>query len=602
MTTLTTHPAQTVTETRDTAPDHVWTILTTGFWALAVALGATLAWVYRHHISVDVVMYLDIAEAYTRGDWNTAINSYWSLMYCWLLALGMVLVEPSAYWEATFVHGVNFVIYLFSVATFQFFWTQLVRFQRERHMASKDGYDALPEWVWWLIGYSLFLFFALTMIGMAGPDILVAGFVYLAVGILVRIRRGSDGYKSYALFGAILALGYMAKVFLFCMGFIFLGMSIFCSTPMRRSIPRAGVALLAFLLTAAPAVTLVSMKMDRLTPGDTGWVGYINHVSSQTIKAEPDTPTDALHFPRLIHESPRIHEFAEPIGGTYPKRLDQAHWNKFRKPAFIPWKQWRAMQLTGRTYYQLIFHQQGALLAAMTMLLLMTGLPRSLDSTRRFACVLIMLGLIAVAAHALIWVEGRYVAPFFMLIWGGLLLMVRIPPGRGAVRVTRAFAGVIALAVAIPIAWTLSDPLATTWAEIRTGREQVRHRHWEIAQALRKTGVEAGDHVAILGAFNPYWARLAEVRVVADTSSSDAALFWAANDATQQSVLRTLAEHDITALIGKSRGFSAQTDQTRWRQLSHTDHFAMIVPDVLREDIEGSERSGNDEAVRAGIR
>jgi hypothetical protein len=41
----------------------------------------------------DGLAYLDVARAYVRYDWHTAINGYWGPLYAWLLAIEMRLLH-----------------------------------------------------------------------------------------------------------------------------------------------------------------------------------------------------------------------------------------------------------------------------------------------------------------------------------------------------------------------------------------------------------------------------------------------------------------------------------------------------------------------------
>ncbi len=63
------------------------------FWSLAVSAGFIQAWGYRFYIEPDGVNYLDVADAYRRGDWSSAINGYWSPLYSWLLMLVRVALS-----------------------------------------------------------------------------------------------------------------------------------------------------------------------------------------------------------------------------------------------------------------------------------------------------------------------------------------------------------------------------------------------------------------------------------------------------------------------------------------------------------------------------
>src|SRR5262245_28620635 len=74
------------------------------FWLVAVALGLIEAWLFRYNIKdVDGISYLDMGDAYLRGNWATAINGLWSPLYGWVLGLSMVLLKPAPYQEYSVV-------------------------------------------------------------------------------------------------------------------------------------------------------------------------------------------------------------------------------------------------------------------------------------------------------------------------------------------------------------------------------------------------------------------------------------------------------------------------------------------------------------------
>src|SRR5690242_15526452 len=98
----------------------------TGFRLLAFVLGFFQTWASRFYIEPDGVNYLDIAQAYLRHDWTNALNAYWSPLYSWLLALVQWAFHPSPYWESTFLHLLNFVMFLFALAGFEFFFNRFL--------------------------------------------------------------------------------------------------------------------------------------------------------------------------------------------------------------------------------------------------------------------------------------------------------------------------------------------------------------------------------------------------------------------------------------------------------------------------------------------
>jgi hypothetical protein len=184
------------------------------FWCAAIALGAVDAWAARHTMNPDGISYLDLGDAYLRGDWKMAINAYWSPLYPWLLGLSLKVLKPSPDWEFPVVHLVNFLIYLAALASFEFFLRTLIDYRKKRGNAVCESEDAsLPEWAWWILGYSLFIWSSLILIGtkLVTPDMCVAAFVYLASGFLLRLRAGTASWRKFVLFGIVLGFGIWRK-------------------------------------------------------------------------------------------------------------------------------------------------------------------------------------------------------------------------------------------------------------------------------------------------------------------------------------------------------------------------------------------------------
>ena len=88
------------------------------FWTLGLLLAFLQAVANRNSPStLDIIAYLDVADAYLRGDWGQAINGNWSPLYSWLLALALGILKPSPFWEFPMVKLVNFLVFVFSFAS-----------------------------------------------------------------------------------------------------------------------------------------------------------------------------------------------------------------------------------------------------------------------------------------------------------------------------------------------------------------------------------------------------------------------------------------------------------------------------------------------------
>ncbi|MGH9897802.1 MAG: hypothetical protein ACRD4L_02995, partial [Pyrinomonadaceae bacterium] len=139
----------------------------------------------------DGVSYLDISDAYRHGDWHNAINAYWSPLFSWLLALTLTVIKPSTYWEFSSVHFVNYIVFLIGLPCFSFFLSELATFRSRLPLFSAQrAEDFLPAWLWWVLGYALFIWSSVELIGITRPtpDMCAGIIVYLAAGLTLRLR------------------------------------------------------------------------------------------------------------------------------------------------------------------------------------------------------------------------------------------------------------------------------------------------------------------------------------------------------------------------------------------------------------------------------
>jgi hypothetical protein len=88
-------------------------------WTGLITLGLVQAWYTRHLIYSDGVSYLEIAGYYAAGNWKAALNSYWSPLFSWILAGGMLLLRPSGYWQTGLIHLTNFAAYIACLVGFE---------------------------------------------------------------------------------------------------------------------------------------------------------------------------------------------------------------------------------------------------------------------------------------------------------------------------------------------------------------------------------------------------------------------------------------------------------------------------------------------------
>jgi len=298
------------------------------FWLAALLVSVFLTWSARHGITVDGLSYLDIGMAYWRHDWAHAINSYWSPLYSWILGVGLGVMKPSSYWEFPAIQLINFLISVAVLWCFDFFWQQQLPFlSKEFSKNAAEPSEAMPRWAWETLGYTLFIWTIAqaTTVSTVTPDLLVAGVIFLAAGILTRMRAGKTGFITFGLLGLVLGVGYLAKGALLVLSGTFFAVSFFTVSNRWKAAARVLVSCIVFVMVAGPFVAMISLNKGHLTIGDNSKINYawgLNRTAPffhwQGGVPAGGTP---LHPTRKLLSAPAFYEFGEPIGGTYPPPL-----------------------------------------------------------------------------------------------------------------------------------------------------------------------------------------------------------------------------------------------------------------------------------------
>ena len=577
--------------------------------AILLAVGHTWAAIRAGAMNEDGISYLDMGDAFLRGDWAMAVNTVWSPLYAVILGISLRIARPSVEWEFAVVHVTNFLIFVFSLICFEFYWKQLIflsgRIDRpvHRHPDSTgreaEGRMGLPWWAWLSVGYGLFIWSTLSLVRLwaVTPDMLVAGLVFLAAGLLLRLEAGQCAggrrkLRGVAL-GAALGLGYLAKAVMLPVAVIFLaltGLLAWRSPKMRAA---AGLAAAALILIAGPWVALMSLAEDRPTFGEAGRLTYLRHVNGVAYpfwKPGIDGTGEPEHPPRLLMQNPDVYEFASPVPGTYAPGYDPAYWYRGVRPSIRPSEQARALLSNGLFYAGLFGREMGGIAAAILILLLLRGRKPREKSGYLGPAGLAAVGLAVLGMYGLVYVEGRYIAPFVMLLIGGLLFAVRLPRGPGYSRALSAGGSVMIIFLVLMIgsfntqgllrlagaaeaprrSSTLSEGEGSSEGSTSRGADQV-----EAAIGLASLGIRPGDEIAFVGyAFDAYFARLARIRITREMPDEAAAAFWTVDMSSFDLMARTLLEGKPKAIVTdwQPTGSSAG----RWSRLGNSGFWIFL--------------------------
>ena len=478
----------------------------TSAWGVLILAGGVEAVFSRCRVWADGISYLDMGDALVRGDWDMAINPYWSPLYPFLQGVALRLFKPSAYSEFAVLFFVNFLAYLFALGCFDFLLRAAVKDRfRAGRVPTENGW--LPPWALFSVGYAVFLWSSLTLISMQSPtpDILMAGFLYLAAGLLLRLWEKPQSTSLFVALGTVLGLGFLAKAAVFPLAFLFFAIAWRLAGNWRATAPRVLAAVLVFFAVSGPWIAALSLAKGRLTFGDTGRFNYlreVNGMSPNLYFQVPGTGTGKLIHPsRKIFDTPPIYEFATPIKGTLPIWYNPSYWTEGAVPLVSPKRELSVIARWLMFYFYMIFPGQAALVVGFVVLCFLANRKLVLQQiVARWPIWLI--GLFGLAMYALVFVELRYVAVFFSLLWVGLCAGLRIPPGREG----RRLVFLVTLAVVIAVASPTMVSIARDLSAVIHGQP---HNQWQVSEDLRKMGVMPGDRIArVCGWTNVCWSRV----------------------------------------------------------------------------------------------
>ena len=552
------------------------------FWLVSILLGGLQAWDHRYSTSSsDTISYLDIGDAYFRGEWHLAINGNWSPLYSWLLGLTISILKPSPYWEFAAVKLTNFLIYLFALACFEFFLQELIFYYKEKILHNSNRYFEIPQWVWLVSGYTLFLWSALNWIGVYcdTPDMCTAALIYLATGIVMRIGTGPDNWVSFIILGAALGFSYLSKAVMFPLAFVFLGIGMLSVGDRRRALPQVLIALLVFAVIAGPFVVALSTTKGRLTYSDTGKLSYVWYINPSFVvipfthwQGGPDGYGTPKHPTRKVFDNPLVFEFGTPVVGTYPPWHDPSYWYEGVKLKFSFINQTKVLAKNILFYYEYFL---GSLVFGYLIIACAGGrLWLSVKDLTKSWKLLILggagLGVYIIVSdfylnYAHVQPSTRLIAPFIVLLFAGCFSSVRLPNSLDSKRLITGLTISTLLMTSGQLIYHSSKDFASML--------RLEPTQWQVAQGLKKLEIQPGDSVARFGQnFGYRWARLARVKIIAEIN--DASSFWTKDAAVRSDALKAIAKTGAKAIVQEPGLLIPDISTSGWEEMGNTGYYA----------------------------
>jgi hypothetical protein len=523
---------------------------------LILALGFVQAWAGRFYIELDGMNYLDVARAYERGDWVHAINGYWSPLYSWLLAAVEIIFRPSPYWQSTYLHLLNFVLFIVALITFEFFVERLLSLVTFLFPELNDEI-ARPAWAWWLLGYTAFAVCTLRVITLSNdtPDIALAAVVFLATGWLIDLRQFERGAVRYALLGVILGVAYLTKGVMFPLFFVFLFAVAFARVSCTKPDLRALATLVGFLVVSLPFVGALSYVKGHFTFGETGKVAYIHEVIHanehkpeivERLTRESGKPGNGgvRYLPQRLTEDPPAYVYAAPYPlATYPTLYDPSYAWTGRSPHFYLGEQIRAVGRAAASFFHMLSTEK-QWVAGWLMLAFVAASWKRMRARLTQLWFIWFPPLVTLGLYSLVLVEPRYAAVWITIIWMVLFAAVDWPQAASA----RSIGAAVVLAIAITSGVAVVKGGFDNLAECM---QKEPHVQFEIGESLLGMGLKPGDELAFLEhtTLPYYWAHLSRLRVTGDVQMDDLPSYWTATQQKRDEIAQSFRARGIKALV-----------------------------------------------------
>jgi multisubunit Na+/H+ antiporter MnhF subunit len=571
------------------------------FFPVYCVLAALLTFGYAlydsYQIDGDAVAYMDIGDYLRAHQWAGIVNGYWHPMYPALLALGHTLFHATLATELHAYCFVNFGIFLLGMAAVVWF-TDAISGSRSEVRGSSY---LLDRYAMRYLGLALLVIASQRelSLGKVRPDALLQAFLLFALAALLR-HLATGRLRYAALMGAALGCAYLTKSFAFVVALLSIAVlaafrRLWLKHKAARVIPAALVAFVCFAAVAGPYVAALSHRHGRFDFGDSGSLNYAwlvggtekMHLQPYMTSQFGSAEVHLKHPERELLHSPQVLSYAELPYGTYPDWFDATYWNDQIKPHFrvrddLPHAA-RNCLLVGR---YLLNHPEALLLLALLLVLGARVTPGGKPGANAFWLVPLLLGVVIWGIYAMVNTEERYLTVAYLAIVLSVFAMLRTPEMESRISNLPSLASALVLLLALLAA---GGSLRTVLEDRRQLALLGYPGGWysakmnDAAQSLSEMGVRPGDSVACVGTVacvrDPYWARLAGVRVLTEIYDKDTPLYpFLANLPNRELAIATVRGQGAKVLVGDF-GVARVSDSDpffrNWRQLDNTTLYAL---------------------------
>jgi hypothetical protein len=541
------------------------------FLTFCAAAGAIVAYTTRYFVNGDAVAYFDMADAFGRQRWVDLLNLHYSPGYAMLLGL---VNKCAGTWfpnELFAAKAVNFFCYILALLALEVLLHQI---KTDDEFSPSLGRQHIG-WIYFrAAAYGLFLLSSLVYIRIqvVSPDMLEFCFTLLVAAVLVWIKKSDESFTRFVLLGLVTGLGYLCKTPFFPMSVVFLVLSAFYSTSLRRALPRVLVAGIVFLIVGSLLYVPMSSRLGRLSFGESGNYNYAHFVAGRGCPA---------HLPERVWTKPEVDVYSGgSLAATYPVGFDLSYWNEGVKPSFDFQAQSRVF---AENLVALVDLNPWLHVFFLVWVCLQARMGASFSVKLRPPVLAVLFGTISAAGvvlFCLVLVEARYVAPYVFLGLTAILLW----PWYGLNH--RTIPKVVSVGVILITAFSITVAVMSVWDQTSrslydTGSKQSYRKTYlenlAVKDFLHGRGVSRGSLAAILGqpSLGIYWARLTGLRAIATISDPQA--FFAVSSEDRAGAINALRSRHFRVILGTG-DYRAQLRQEGWCRIpGTTDCFVLFL-------------------------
>ena len=571
------------------------------FLAILVNFGYALYDSYQ--VDGDAVSYMDIGDLMRAHNWSGIINGYWNPLYPAFLALGQAVFHPTRYTELHAYYMVNFGIFLLEMLAVVAFTDALVKLRDLRESVSSAS-GSLP---FFLDRYTLrYLGIAILVIsaqrevsvGKVRPDALLQAFLLFALAALLR-HLATARVRYAAWMGVALGLAYLTKSFAFLFTLLCVLALVAFRLFWQRHAPRrvavsALLVLICFSVVAGPYIAALSKQKHRFDFGDSGNLNYVwfvagtekMHLEQYQTNLFGAADVHLIHPEKQLLKDPPVFSYKELPYGTYPDWFDTSFFNERIKAHINPRLQIIVIgQCIMRILRYMCNHPEAW---ALLILFAFLGARFRLKWTvfaNAFWIPPLLLGIATIGIYTIVNVEDRYLTAAFFTILMTLFAALRITPAVpiSSARFAASAAVILLALLAVGESARIVGQLRRDLVSIQYPTGWYDRDIFRSAHALNDLGVGPGDTIACIGTracmYDPYWARLAGVRVLTEIYVPAGPLYPALAAMPNREQVYDIAQREgAKVLVGYfDPGLMTGTTPVSagWRQLGGTHFYAL---------------------------